>query len=120
MKIFYGEVSFFITISGADMWKKGFNTRQQAVTIWCTVVTQPPPPPTTTCSATGSISREQWDKVSGEQVSSIPVNTTFSINTSLSSFEPPVTLVIIMVHEFRRLSPFVNNTLTFRIAHKPK
>jgi hypothetical protein len=43
----------------------------------------------TTCTATGSILREYWSNVSGTSVSAIPLSTTPSSSTKITSFETP-------------------------------
>ncbi|MFD2999421.1 PA14 domain-containing protein [Pontibacter toksunensis] len=51
--------------------------------------TSAPDPTESTCSATGSILREQWNNVSGNKVSDIPLNTSPSYTSQLSQFEAP-------------------------------
>jgi ELWxxDGT repeat protein len=45
--------------------------------------------PPATCSATGGISREYWANVSGSTVAGIPLNTSPTSSTQISSFETP-------------------------------
>jgi parallel beta-helix repeat protein len=61
-----------------------------AVLIKQTVViddTPPPAPPVTTCLATGSILREQWNGIAGNDVSAIPLQTTPSSSSQLTVLE---------------------------------
>jgi hypothetical protein len=49
-------------------------------------------PAATACAGTGSLTREQWDNVSGSGVSSVPVTTTPSSSAPLTSFEQTTNL----------------------------
>ena len=47
---------------------------------------------TTACSATGTILREEWDNISGNNISNIPLQTTPTSTSQLTSFEGPLNI----------------------------
>jgi hypothetical protein len=60
-----------------------------AITVIPGSVLSPFVPTTPICTATGTILREYWSNVSGRAVSTVPVNTTPTSTSQLSSFEAP-------------------------------
>jgi hypothetical protein len=60
-----------------------------AITVIPGSVLSPFVPSAPICSASGSILREYWANVTGRDVSTVPVNTTPTSSTQLSTFEAP-------------------------------
>jgi parallel beta-helix repeat protein len=60
-----------------------------AADVLQTITVVLPPTGVAQCSATGTILREQWNGVGGNDVAQIPVSTSPSSSTQLSSFEGP-------------------------------
>jgi hypothetical protein len=86
-----------IVVSGAD--SSSYNLATKLVNVYrgqnTTATTTPTTTPTTTasattgtgCTGTGSLTREQWNNVSGNAIASIPVATTPTSTAAITQFE---------------------------------